>query len=127
MTLRRRSTLIIIFHCVKEKTLPSKHEFTAELLAFHPLAVSEDKGDGSPQRRSFGMAVGRGEAAEGAQRWEAVVLFAFGAECSSSWLGTGQGYVPQIWTLTLFASRVSDYSSLFNMLISEMCACLEDP
>lgn len=70
MTLGGCSTLTIVLHCVKEKTLSPKHEFTAELLTFQPLAVSEDRGDGSPQRRSSGMAVGRGEAVEGARRWE---------------------------------------------------------
>jgi len=63
----------IIFHWVKEKTLPPKGGFTTELLTevstYQPSAVSEDRGDDS-QRRSFEMVVGRGEAAESAHRRE---------------------------------------------------------
>lgn len=78
------------------------------------------------------VAVGRGEAAEGAQRWEAVVLFALGAECSSSWLGTGHGYVPQTWTLTLLPPgfRITVlYSTcwFFRLLHPVVSACLEAP
>lgn len=120
MILRCCSTLIIIFHCVKEETLPPKHEFTAELLTFQPLAVSEDKGGGSPQRRSFRMAMGRGEAAEGDHRWKAVMLFALGAVFFMM-AGDWPGILPTDLDLNPFACRISGYSSSFNMLVLGRC------
>lgn len=66
--------MTIIFHCVKEKTLSSKCEFTTELLTevstCQPSAISEDSRDDLCQGKSFEMVVRRGEAAEGAHRWE---------------------------------------------------------